>query len=121
MAVVPALVRALSEGHWLGARGRPLSVPEAARCHGLLANEVVWPDARTTCFALLGNTMSAAVLDRIIVRLLAPFVTWQLRDLWETGAEQEALRTEARLGLTTPPRALEAFGFVSGSAVGGGV
>ena len=54
---------------WLLSRGRHLCPREAARFQGLVPEKWIWPVSDDDMFGLLGNTMSANVVTRVLCRL----------------------------------------------------
>ena len=107
---LPTMTHSLSAGHWCGSRGRVLTATEMARFQGVADGDVVWACSSTMIYKLLGNTMSANVLDRWMCRLLAPLVDVPIPDEWEAGVAQERLRRNART-VRHGPKPLEFFGF----------
>ena len=104
------MTHSLSAGHWCGSRGRVLTATEMARFQGVADGDVVWACSSTMIYKLLGNTMSANILDRWMCRLLAPLVDVPIPDEWEAGVAQERLRRNART-VRHGPKPLEFFGF----------
>ena len=93
---VPSLTFSHSAAPWLGSRGRPMTACELVRAQGLTFADYVWPEDILSVLRLLGNTMSASVVCRILVRLLPLLDTsWVPSDPWEAGAAQRALEAEA--------------------------
>ena len=91
-------------GYWIGSRDRRLRLSEAALLHGFLPSTIIWP-SRPAGFAMLGNTMSACVLQRLFVRLLGALGV-HLPDPWESGAAQASL-----LRFVRSPSPLRTFHF----------
>ena len=102
--IVPTFLRSRSNGYWVGSRDRRLRLLEAALLHGFLPSSIIWP-GRPAAFAMLGNTMSACVLQRLFVRLVGVLGV-HLPDPWESGAAQASL-----LGFARAPSPLRTFHF----------
>ena len=77
---------------WILTRGRHLRPEEAAFFQGLDPGEWVWPEDEGDMFGLLGNTMSANVVARIVNRLAGVCVPgWPKEDPWASGEAQSRL------------------------------
>ena len=58
---------------------------ETARLQGFKAHTIKWPKKLATGFALLGNTMSVNVLQRLLISILRVFGHQEIQDPWENG------------------------------------
>ena len=96
---LPSLTFALRRAPkpWIVSRGRHVSMLEAARFQGVDPAGFDWPPDAGDGFGLLGNTMSANVVCRVVCRLL-PCVDgrWAAQDPWADGSAQAALAASAR-------------------------
>ena len=90
-ATRPVLTHAARKGPWVGSRGGFLADAEIARVQGIDLHSWVWPDPGFLRPAL-GNSMSATLVHRLLVRLVA-VATGDVRlpDLCETGERQRQL------------------------------
>jgi DNA (cytosine-5)-methyltransferase 1 len=94
-------------GHqvWISSYDRELSISERMRLQGIHPDEFVRADGVSDCQLRqqLGNTISVNVLERLLVRMkgLVPF---DLRDRWEDGLAQEALRGKAHSDVAVESR-----------------
>lgn len=96
----PCLLRSRKQGLWILSRGRRMRFWEAARMQGVVPDDLSWPSPGSA-FAMIGNAMSAPVLERILARLLYTLGRADsVDDRWETGAAQERLRASATAGLS---------------------
>ena len=93
--IAPCLTHARLIGFWVGSRGRPLSLFEAARLQGILPECWRWP-ADSMGHALLGNTMSVCILQRLFARILTVLdPSHPVADPWEDGSARDAIRASA--------------------------
>ena len=58
---------------------------ETARLQGFKAHAIKWPEKLSTSFALLGNTMSVNVLQRLLMSILKVLGHQELQHPWENG------------------------------------
>ena len=96
---LPSLTFALRSAPkpWLLTRGRPITTAEAARFQGVVPEEVRWPADGGHTFGLLGNTMSANVVERLLTRMLPCIcLDWTTHDTWESNKAQASLKQSAR-------------------------
>ena len=56
--ISPAIAPGKTAGHWIGPRGRHMTVREAARIQGYLANELRWEFNAAFNFFMTGITVS---------------------------------------------------------------
>ena len=98
----PCLLHANTVGYWIGSQGRHATLGEHARAQGLPYAAAKWPKPGVG-FSLLGNSMSRAILQRLIHAI---FVRWGVfcgPDPWESGVVQHRLKLDAGHGLGDPP------------------
>ena len=102
----PSLLHSNREGYWVGSRGRPASRDETCRAQGLDPRIVRWvPGVPHMPFALLGNTMSCCVLQRLFVAILRQVWGLNVPDPWETGSAQRKLLDSTAVDIEASSRA----------------
>lgn len=93
--IMPCLLHGNTSGYWVGSRGHKASRGAHSRAQGLCDMDVVWPKQPSAAFALLGNSMSKAILERILHRIFRQWGLLSGPDPWETGAAQRCLKKDA--------------------------
>lgn len=92
--VCPALTAGLGHGHWLGSRGRPLTLNECSRLQGCDPTKLQWHHMSYVNFHMLGNTMSVPVLHRLIISCLHA-LGYAFPDPWADFSAQHQLIRQA--------------------------
>ena len=69
---------------------------ETARLQGFRAHTIKWPNQLATGFALLGNTMSINVLQRLCVAIIRVLGHGEVQDPWQNGQAIAALQEDGK-------------------------
>ena len=104
VAHFPCLLHARKHPPWIGSRGRRATLAETCRAQGILPTSIHaddWNQPTELC-RMLGNSMSANVLLKVIIpilKIIRPDV--HVPDPWSTGRMQHLLRQSARSEIIT--------------------